>query len=285
MKRGLVLGGGGVVGVAWEVGLIGGLLEGGVDLRDADVIVGTSAGSIVGTRLAAGQDVRREAPGKRLNVPEPEGGADLDSMRDVFGLWGRTEVVTPEFMAEIGRFARAARTVAPEIWVEATAANCGVSDWPDKPLRLITVDTDTAARAVMSRETGVPLADALAASCSVPGMFPAIEIGGHLHMDGGVASGTSADVLLNDDVELALIVAPIVSGVTVFGELAERCIHAEADVLNAVGVDVIKVLPLPPEKEAFGDNLMDGDNAAAAGRAGFERGRTIAAVLKAKWYQ
>ena len=57
MKRVLVLGGGGIIGIAWETGLVSGLSEGGIDVRDADLVVGTSAGSVVGTRLAAGQDV------------------------------------------------------------------------------------------------------------------------------------------------------------------------------------------------------------------------------------
>ena len=58
MRRALVLGGGGIVGVAWEAAILAGLLEGGADLRDADLIVGTSAGSIIGSQIAAGRDAR-----------------------------------------------------------------------------------------------------------------------------------------------------------------------------------------------------------------------------------
>ena len=77
MKRALVLGGGGPIGIAWHCGLAIGLREEGIELRDADIIVGTSAGSLVGTRLAAGQDLAEPTPGAQpLGLPFAEGGPD-----------------------------------------------------------------------------------------------------------------------------------------------------------------------------------------------------------------
>src|SRR5262245_35607477 len=95
MRRGLVLGGGGPVGIAGESGLAKGLGEGGVDLRTADRIVGTSAGSVVGTRLAAGQDLatldgspRRGTSGGPSLADLGAGGVpDLATLQQVFVTW------------------------------------------------------------------------------------------------------------------------------------------------------------------------------------------------------
>ncbi len=111
--RALVLGGGGVVGVAWETAVVRGLLEQGVDLRQADLIVGTSAGSLVGTRLAAGQDLHAPEGAPLGAVPVPERGPDREKLREIFQRWSSIEIVTPEFCMKIGALSLAART-APE---------------------------------------------------------------------------------------------------------------------------------------------------------------------------
>jgi NTE family protein len=65
----LVLGGGGEAGVAWEIGLLAGLAQRGVDLRDADVVIGTSAGAIVGTLLLSGRTCRTSTDGNSTRSP------------------------------------------------------------------------------------------------------------------------------------------------------------------------------------------------------------------------
>ena len=115
MKRALVLGGGGVIGVAWETGLLKGLAQGGIDVRRADVVIGTSAGSMVGTRIAAGHDIGEPAP-RPVGVggiPLPEGGLDGTSLTRVFAIWSQVEVMTEETCAKIGALASAARTAEP----------------------------------------------------------------------------------------------------------------------------------------------------------------------------
>ena len=70
-SKALVLGGGGVIGVAWETGILEGLAEGGVDVRQADLVIGTSAGSMVGTRIAAGHDISTRVSDQDANVKLP----------------------------------------------------------------------------------------------------------------------------------------------------------------------------------------------------------------------
>ena len=113
MKRALVLGGGGIVGVAWETAILAGLLEGGVDVRDADLIVGTSAGSIVGSQIAEGRDARemmregRERPAPPASSAKP----DVAGLTAVFGAWGSMKQTTPEDCAKVGALALAAKTM------------------------------------------------------------------------------------------------------------------------------------------------------------------------------
>ena len=70
-RRALVLGGGGVAGIAWETGLIAGLAGLGIDLAAADVVIGTSAGSVVGTDIACGQELEALYQAQ-LAPPAPE---------------------------------------------------------------------------------------------------------------------------------------------------------------------------------------------------------------------
>lgn len=285
MRRALVLGGGGIVGNAWEVGVVSGLLEAGVDLRNADTFVGTSAGSVVGTRLAAGQDLRE--PIQRdpaiVRTPLPEGDSDAQLLRQIFGRWAAASVVDEAFCKDIGELALAAVTAAESDWVAAAGANAAVGDWPEADLRLIAVDVDSGQRAVLCPGTDVTLHQALAASCSVPGLFPVVHAGGRRLMDGGVHSGTSADVLLVDEPGLAVVIAPIVSGTAAFGDLASRCIDTEVAALKAAGWQVLRVLPSPPEKEIFGPNLMDPERADSARHAGLSRGEIVAGLLGRLW--
>lgn len=285
MRKALVLGGGGVVGNAWEVGLVCGLAQAGVDLRSADTIVGTSAGSIVGTRLAAGEDLSQPVTTDVADreLPFPADGPDLAVLGELFPAWASQDVVTPEFCQRIGGLALKARTAAAEEWIAAIGEGLGIDAWPEADLRLIAVDVDSGERVVLCPNDEIGLHQAAAASCSVPGLFPVIEAGGHRLTDGGLHSGTSADVLLVDEPGVAVIVAPIVSGTAAFGDLASRCLDAEIASLKAAGWQVLRILPTPPEKSIFGPDLMDAERADAARDAGVERGEIVAGLLKNFW--
>ncbi|MBI2723991.1 MAG: patatin-like phospholipase family protein, partial [Chloroflexi bacterium] len=105
MKRALVLGGGGAVGIAWETGVVAGLLDEGIDVRIADLVVGTSAGSVVGTSLALGRDPRDllQQAARASNGTPPRRPADPDAAMAVFRMWGRIQKFTDEEFAEVGR--------------------------------------------------------------------------------------------------------------------------------------------------------------------------------------
>lgn len=289
MKRGLVLGGGGVVGIAWESGLLAGLSEKGIRLGDADVFVGTSAGSFVGSQLASGKEFTAESESSSnsddaqgISAEELNPMAELQKMLDlgllgqVFQLWTSVESMTPQVCQQIGELALKAPTLTEDQWIATTGAGTGLSDWPEKEVRVTTVDVLTGELFVHSKNSSSPIQASVAASCSIPGMFPPITINGKRYMDGGVRSGTNADILVPDGLDTVVVVAPICEGTALFGGLAERTMNKEAAELRNSGANVLTIIPQAKEIEAFGPDLMNPAQAAPARQAGYERGLALA---------
>lgn len=293
MKRVLVLGGGGNVGIAWETAVVKGLLEAGVDVRKADLIVGTSAGSVVGSHLAHGRSpdeiaaLQREAAARRAAAadgegPLPSGPADPSEALGLFTLWSSFSDMTPEACAQVGRLALNVKTMTEERWLEAFRANVWPG-WPQKPLLVTAVDCETGELHTFDANHGVPIERAVAASCAVPGLFPPVTIDGRRYMDGGVRSGTSADLAQRIEPDVVLIVAPMGASDRGIGVLAAKQIAREKGELEAAGVKVQLVRFDDAAKEAAGPNLMDPTRAAATAAAGEARARRLADELRAAW--
>ena len=210
-RNALVLGGGGALGVSWEIGLLAGLLEEGIDVAGADLIVGTSAGSIVGTQVALGKttaeliDEQNEPDDGKIGALMA--GIDPASVLQLFMRWAGIKEVTQEICAEIGAAALAAKTATEEQWVGYFEDHLEGAAWPERPLLLTAVDCESGAFQTWDRDSGVSLGRAAASSCAVPGLFPPVTINGRRYTDGGVRSGTSADLARGYD--SVLIVAPI----------------------------------------------------------------------------
>lgn len=284
MKRALVLGGGGIVGVAWETAILAGLLEGGADVGDADLIVGTSAGSMVGSQIAGGRDARemmregRERPAPPTSSAKP----DVAGLTAVFSGWAAMENTTPEGCAKVGKLALAAVTM-PEDELLARFEDSGDA-WPAKPLLIAAVDCESGERRVFDRTSGVPLRLAIAASCAVPGMFPPVTIGGRRYTDGGVWSGTSADLAQSIAPDAVLIIAPMGSSTeNAFGRLIAGQIVTEKAELEAAGARVIVVQFDDAAKQSGAANLMDPAGAPVAAAAGEAHGRRLADDVGALW--
>ena len=287
-KRALVLGGGGVIGVAWEAGLIQGLFERGVDLRECDAFVGTSAGAIISARLAAG--LMPFAPGELR--PEGADGANVDMARidmkalgKAFNMWSKIERTTPAHAREIGLVARTLYRDTEANWIRGISAIAGAAaDWPDKPFFINAVDTETGERVAFDNLHGVELGRAIAASAAVPGIFSSVEIDGKLYMDGQVHSSTHADVLLThprakrpDEVVIAMPTnSRTAPGI---GAHAEREVAAEIEALKAVGCIIRFVTPTAEHAVRLGTNLMDSKKIPDAYAVGLETGHALASEL------
>lgn len=284
IKRALVLGGGGVVGVSWEAGVAAGLLEHGIDLRESDVIVGTSAGAIVGAQVASGflphLPRERPMPAPANRAPVDRSKLDLQLLGRVFRLWGTMEHADREIAAQIGQLTASQPRDAQAGWAEQIVYGVGITDWPARTLLINVVDTTTGERRVIDRTSGVDVNAAITASSAVPGMFPPVDIDGRLYMDGQVHSSTNADVLLPLAPEQVWIAMPTnrVTGQTI-GPHAEKMLELELAALRAAGSTVFVRMPKPEDASRLGTNLMDPRRSAEAFQVGLAAGREWAAEL------
>ncbi|HEX5478170.1 MAG TPA: patatin-like phospholipase family protein [Dehalococcoidia bacterium] len=275
----LVLGGGGSVGIAWEIGVLAGLLEGGIDARDADLIVGTSAGSVVGASIAHGRDPRELLEEHRSRAPREGGPAFVaPDAPATFQLWASFDEITPGAAAAIGRQAMRARTMPPEQWLATFTAN-DWPGWPDKPLLITAVACENGAFHVFDRTSRTPIERAVAASCAVPGLAPPVEIGGTHYMDGGVGSGTSADLAQRIEPDAVIIVAPLGWNDSGLGRIWGKHIAREVTTLESAGARVRLIQP-DDAARAHMSNMMDPTQALPAATAGQSHARTLAAEWK-----
>ncbi len=210
-KRALVLGGGGVTGVAWEIGLIAGLAGLGIDLAGADVIIGTSAGSVVGADIACGQELEALYQAQ-LARPAPEPAARMG-----WGILGRllwvmsTSRDPVRARARIGSWALAAPAMPEASRRKVIEARVPAGGWPARALKVTAVDARTGEFVVFDAAGDAGLVDAVGASCAVPGVWPPVTIGDRRFMDGGMRSVANADLAAG--YQRVVIVAPVTAGV------------------------------------------------------------------------
>ncbi|MGL4175332.1 MAG: patatin-like phospholipase family protein [Dermatophilaceae bacterium] len=193
LERAFVLAGGGATGIAWEAGIIVGLRDGGVDVRTADTMIGTSAGSIVAAHLRVGTDEGNAFARIRDGVPLAGYGRLGPSDAGRY-LRAQLAVDPQRRRATVGRAALAAVTAPEADWVEAIGLGLADRPWPEGRLWVTAVDADTGTSVVFDNASGVPLDRAVAASCAVPGIFPAVDVAGRRYVDGGLRSIANADL-------------------------------------------------------------------------------------------
>jgi len=200
VTRALVLGGGGTTGIAWECGVLDALTDAGVDVDAADRVVGTSAGALVGAFLCLGFSPRELATTLVDNV-RTIGRLDPGAvLRLVSSQVGRDRTVAIRRLAGSGRNASG---LSEDAFVDAISAHLVGRGWPDR-LVVTTVNAATGRPVILDAAAGVDLGIAVAASCSVPGVFPPVTIDGVPHVDGGVRSPANVDLAADADAVIAL---------------------------------------------------------------------------------
>ncbi|HEY2533725.1 MAG TPA: patatin-like phospholipase family protein [Xanthobacteraceae bacterium] len=202
-SRALVLGGGGPVGRAWEIGLVDGFAGQGIDLGTANLIIGTSAGAVVGAQLAL--KLGFGAPPK-IDGPPP---GFSGSMVDLATAMARA-AQSPEaelIRTEIGRMALSAETISEDASVSRFAPFAGQA-WPNQ-FRATTVNARTGQLKIWDASSGAPLDRAMAASTAVPCIWPPITINGERYIDGGVRSMLNADLAIGSHIVIAVSCLPL----------------------------------------------------------------------------
>ncbi|SDH18283.1 patatin-like phospholipase family protein [Klenkia brasiliensis] len=203
----LVLGAGGVAGIAWETGLLAGLADAGLDLvARADLLVGTSAGATVAAQIASGTPVTalHAAQVEGTGAPEPQLDVDLAAIGAAIGAAMAEAPDAQTGRRRVGALATETDRVPEAERRSLIASRLADHEWPERGLQLTAVSTSTGELAVFTRDSGVDLVDAVAASCAIPLVWPAVTIGDDRYMDGGLRTPTNADLAADQDVVVVL---------------------------------------------------------------------------------
>ncbi len=294
-RVGLVLGGGGLVGMAYHAGALKALDEFGVDVSGADVIVGTSAGSVIGAYLASGwkqTDFYEYAHRRHENShKDPE---DMEEqIRQIFEpMWGsRTERVRRyvgsafALASSRGHLHRLTRGKPPFVKLRRAFPSGMYStertrerlleelpaEWPRDNLMISTVEIYSGDRVVFGHPKApkATLPEAVLASTAIPGVFPAVRIGGKSYVDGGAYSATSLDLAVHAGCERIICIAPLGyrgEGAVTFDpklwapmitrQIFVRSLKREVDQARSLGVEVLVIRPSISELRELGSNAM-----------------------------
>lgn len=277
-RTALVLGGGGITGIAWEIGLLAGLAEAGTDLRGADLVVGTSAGSVVGAQVAGGVDLE-EMYARQLLPATGEKAARLNRATLAQFGWAllRSRGRDVDFRRRVGALALAAEkagmTPSEQERLDVIGARLAGTQWTEQKLVITAVDAETGEFRPFDRDSGVSLLHAVAASCAVPGVYPPVTIDGRRYVDGGMRSAANADLAAGYD--RLVVLAPIPRGI---GPMAS----VDAQVSGLVA-RVAVVSPDADSRKAIGRNVLDPVAREPSARAGRAQAAGVAARVAEVW--
>ena len=279
--RALVLGGGGVAGIAWMTGLLFGLGEQGVDLRATELTVGTSAGSALAAQLASSLSLkdlfeRQVEPAKQTRELTPDARLLESLERALLTLNGSLDQA--EQTRQIGRWALEAQTVTEEERRSVIAARLPSHAWPNRTLLIVAVDAETGETKIFDRLSGTSLVDAVSASCAVPGIWPPVTIDGRRYMDGGARSSDNADLALGYARTVILCpmgtARPVITGDT---------LEQQIEILKSAGGKTYVVEPDEASKSAIGLNPLAPETRIPAAKAGRNQGHAIAQDIAHFW--
>lgn len=280
-KRALVLGCGGVAGAAWTIATLAELERRlAWDAREADILVGTSSGALIAGLLGSGVSVKRMVQSQLGELADDCWNHDVD--------WGGPRPPKPELkptapalayraltgsippiMGFIGLLPRGRADMRPFVRLIDRVVPPG--QWASHPATwIMVVDSNTGERVPLGR-TGAPrvaLSAAVCASYAIPGWCPPVTVAGRTYLDGGIASPTSADLLIGTGVSEAIVLAPMacraLDAPRGRSRLAEqmrhhmtRIVNREVHLLEQAGIRVARLEPGAEDLEAIGSNMMN----------------------------
>jgi NTE family protein len=289
-KRALVLGGGGSAGNAWEIGVIAGLFEAGLDLTEADLIIGTSAGSTAAAQITStstpellaailAEAPPRQGPGES-DSGRPRGGSVSDHMertdRIIAAATNPADMRRRMGEAALEMDAASVGTWSAR-WRATVAARLPTPQWPERTVLITAVDALTGESVVFDRHSGVDLVDAVAASTSASLPY---RIADRHYIDGGYRRNENADLAAGW--ERVLVLSPF-GGRTRHPLEWGMQLAVQVDELRFRGSSVETVYPDAHSVAMFGSNMMDPSTRSPAARAGRDQGRALAEQLTRFW--
>jgi NTE family protein len=288
----LVLGGGGAAGNAWEIGVVAGLAEAGLDMTEAaDLVIGTSAGATAAAQVRSGIPPA-ELLASVLSPPvrpvgrNPERPPSLP-MATVFERMraiGAAATSAADLQRAMGAFGLESDSIlGPGAGPRRAmvAARLPRREWPEGPMIVVAVDAHTGELAAFDRESGVELVDAVTASTALPGLAPTVSINGARYIDGGVRSADNAD--LASGYANVVVLSPLSgrSGTPPEGQFEGLRrppewgvdLSSQVEALRKQGSRVEVITPDADSRAAMGTNQMDPATRIPAARAGFAQGK------------
>jgi NTE family protein len=288
-ERALVLHGGGSAGNAWEIGVLAGLVDAGLDVTAADLTIGTSAGATVAAQLTSATATDLLAAILSAAPPQRTGsvgrGAPIGPAANHMEVTQRI-IAAAENPADMRRRMGAAAldldaaSDGAARWRATVAARLPGTHWPDRTVLITAVDARTGEPVVFDRHSGVDLVDAVAASTSNGFGVPPAGIGDGRYIDGGYRRNENADLAAG--YARVLVLSPF-GGRTRHPLDWGMQLAAQVDELRAGGSSVETVFPDDASLTAFGTDMMDASTRLPAARAGHDQGRALAEQLAEFW--
>jgi NTE family protein len=273
-RRAVVLGGGSFAASAWESGLVAGMASAGVDLRDSDLFIGTSAGARVALHLATGTDLDelfeqqfKPIP-RRPSPPPPDWSSIRRECAEAKAAGGSLDAILKRF----GKIALNHASLAPadlQARRDTMASQLPLQTWPAKRVSIVAVNAETGERRPFDRTSGVSLIDAMIATTASFGSPPAVIDGQH-YVDGGYHSSNNADLAVGfDEVIVLSLRAPPWA-------LALVPLEESVSALRASGAHVTVIQP-DEASEAAATSESPGNPAirTPTAKAAFEQGKRV----------
>jgi NTE family protein len=289
----LILGGGGAAGNAWQIGVIAGLAEAGLDLTEvADLVIGTSAGATAAAQVRSGIPPA-ELLASVLSPPVQPVGQNRERppslpMATVFERMraiGAAATSAADLQRAMGAFGLESDSIlgpGAEQRRATVAARLPRSEWPTRPMIVVAVDAHTGELAAFDRDSGVELIDAVTASTALPGLVSTVSIDGGRYIDGGVRSTDNAD--LASGYAHVVVLSPLGGRNQIAPESGQfeglrrppewgTDLTSQVEALRDQGSHVEVITPDADSRAAMGTNQMDPASRIPAARAGFAQGK------------
>jgi len=302
----LVLGGGGAAGNAWEIGVIAGLAEAGLDLtKAADLVIGTSAGATTAAQVRSGtpagellasvlsRPARPPVTGAAGPDQEPPPSLPMATVFERMRAIGAAATSAADLQRAMGAFGLESDAVLEPGAAQRraiVAARLPRPEWPDRPMIVVALDARTGELAAFDRDSGVDLVDAVTASTALPGLVPTVSINGGRYIDGGVRSADNADLACG--YANVMVLSPLGGRSGTPQEQAAgqfeglrrspdwgTDLPSQVEALRRQGSRVAVITPNADARAAMGSNQMDPATRIPAARAGFAQGKAEAARL------
>ena len=288
-NRAIVLGGGGSTGNAWLIGVLAGLFDAAVDVTNADLVIGTSAGSTATAQITGAslpwllEETLAPVPHAQTAPRRSTAGSvrtadHLDRFRKLIDASQGPVEMRRKMGAAALEMAASTDGSWQSQWRATVAARLPDMEWPFQPVLITAIDAESGDPVVFNRYSGVEFVDAIAASCS---SYLPYKIGDRHYLDGGFRrSSENADL------------AAGYCRVLVLSPLGGRSLHpaewgmqlaTQVEELSAAGSLVEVIMPDAAAEYLFGANAMDLSMRPAAAQVGYEQGKALAQRVSDYW--